>query len=125
MGGMCTKDAFRCARTLSDNLLFPLGLRRASRLSRADRGNRRWTGATPRSDCLDRQCRYTAHATSAGGTPVSSSLQESNRFQDEITVTIDSRVRSCRSVAQTLASDRGFAARSVSRYNSCVLVYED
>ncbi len=46
-GGMCTKEAFRRARTLVSNLLCPLQLLSNSRLGRADRGILRRTGAPP------------------------------------------------------------------------------
>ena len=43
---MCTNAAFRCVRTHFSNLLSPLQLGFDSRLTRAVRGIRRWTGAT-------------------------------------------------------------------------------
>ncbi len=44
---MCTKEAFRRARTLVSNLLCPLQLLSNSRLGHADLGILRRTGATP------------------------------------------------------------------------------
>ena len=44
---MCTKEALRCARTPLSNRLCPFRLRLASRRGGAERGIRRWTGATP------------------------------------------------------------------------------
>ena len=44
---MCTKEAFRCARTLFYNLLPSLKLRLASRLVCADRGSSEVDGSDP------------------------------------------------------------------------------